>query len=129
MRSLRVSPVFILAIILLVSSIQIAMTAQLWPSVKTSNRIAATQDNIDWLAAHYDWMDSAPSPVENWLAHNPYIIADKYFHWLILNVVNDPPSGPVGSSHSEMTMRWYSYCAVNNLDWEQGFFHLSTQDT
>jgi len=61
----RVYPlIFIMCVIAFLSLfISVAAPAQLWPSVKTSNWIPGTTQNIDWIATHYDWIDSATTPL------------------------------------------------------------------
>ena len=115
---------FSLAILVCLLAPYAGYAAQLWPSVKTFNIIPGTQDNIDWLASHYDWIDSPPAPIDNWYSRNPNVISDKYAHWGILEI----GAGTVWEGLTNTT-RWYDWCAKNNYDWENGFFHVGKQDT
>jgi len=96
---------------------------QHWPSIKTTDWMPGSTD--DWIATHYDWIDSAPS-IDFWYGKNPNVKTDIYAFWNSFSFANDPPSG---TNVGNMLMRWYEYCANNNLDWEDGFLHLGTQDT
>ena len=86
-------------------------------------------DYASWIGPRYDWIDSATGDLDIWKSHNPDVTATLYYHWLILNTVGDPSSAPADVSDYRFSMLWYDYCVQNGIDWETGFYHLSTSDT
>lgn len=98
-------------------------------TIKRTSWIPASTATVADMCAKYDLIDSVETPTSLWIAENPDIKLTLYKDWTQLNLVPEASGTPTDESSYDCSQQWYRYAVANSLDWETGFYHLSTIDT